>query len=116
MEIKAGGAGGAVSFPSLTSSLSASETGNDSQTVRNIEEIKSFSKEEVSKQVDIMNKILQSNQSYVKFVLHDELQEYYVQIVDNRTEQVIREIPSRKMMDTVAKMYELIGILVDHKL
>lgn len=116
MEIKAGGTGGATSIPSPTSNVSASETGIDSQIAKNVETVKTVPKEEVAKQIDGLNKILQSKQSHVKFVLHDELNEYYVQIVDNRTEQVIKEIPSKKMMDTVAKMYELIGILVDQKL
>lgn len=116
VEIKAGGTGGATSIPSPTSNVSASETGIDSQIAKNVETVKTVPKEEVAKQIDGLNKILQSKQSHVKFVLHDELNEYYVQIVDNRTEQVIKEIPSKKMMDTVAKMYELIGILVDQKL
>jgi flagellar protein FlaG len=119
VEIKAGGAGGAngaTSIPSLTSNVSASDAGNDSQTVAmNVETVKTVSKEDVAKQVEVLNKVLQSKQSYVKFVLHDQLNEYFVQIVDNRTDQVIKEIPSKKMMDTVAKMYELIGILVDQK-
>lgn len=118
MEIKVGGTGSATStsIPAPTSNVSASEAEFDSQIAKNAETVKVVSKEEITKQVDGLNKILQAKQSYVKFVLHDELNEYYVQIVDNRTEQVIKEVPSKKMMDTVAKMYELIGILVDHKM
>lgn len=62
-----------------------------------------------------INKWLQSTSSHVKFTLHEDLNEYYVQVINDQTNEVIREIPSKKVMDMVAKMHEMIGILVDEK-
>lgn len=66
--------------------------------------------------VDSMNKFLASTNSQLKFVLHEELKEYYVTIVDRQTDEVIREIPPKKLMDIHAAMKEFVGLLVDRKI
>ena len=38
-----------------------------------------------------------------------------IKIVDDDTGDVIAEIPPKKILDTVAKMCELIGVLIDKK-
>lgn len=74
-----------------------------------------LSKAELSKEIDGINKWLQSTNTHVKFTLHEELNEYYVQVINDQTQEVIREIPSKKMMDMVAKFHEMVGLLVDEK-
>jgi len=74
-----------------------------------------YSREELEKTVHTLNRWMQSNSTHLKFRLHDKLNEYYVEIVDDQTNEVIREIPSRKIMDVAAKMQEMIGLLVDEK-
>lgn len=76
---------------------------------------KVLSKEELSKEIDGMNKWLQATNTHVKFTLHEKLNEYYVQVINDQTMEVIREIPSKKMMDMVAKIHEMVGLLVDEK-
>jgi len=66
--------------------------------------------------VDNMNSFLASADSQLKFVFHNELNEYYVTIVDSKTDEVIREIPSKKLMDIHAGMLDLMGLLVDRKI
>jgi len=36
-----------------------------------------------------------------------------VQVINNETQEVVREIPPQKILDMVAKMWELAGIIVD---
>lgn len=76
---------------------------------------KVMSKDELQKEIEGMNKWLQVTNTHVKFTLHDELNEYYVQVINNDTQEVIREVPSKKMMDIVAKFHEMVGLLVDEK-
>ncbi|MGG3887073.1 flagellar protein FlaG [Brevibacillus panacihumi] len=76
---------------------------------------KVFSKEELSKEIDGMNKWLQTTNTHIKFTLHEELNEYYVQVINDQTQEVIREVPSKKMMDMVAKIHEMVGLLVDER-
>jgi len=72
-------------------------------------------KEEAQKSVKALNHILKTNQSHLKFEYHEKLNEYYVQIVDDNTDEVIKEIPPKKLLDMVALMFEQLGILIDKK-
>ncbi|MDS9470333.1 flagellar protein FlaG [Sporosarcina pasteurii] len=63
-----------------------------------------------------INQFLTSTDSHLKFELHEELNEYYVKIVNTKTDEVIREIPSKKLMDVHAALKEFVGLLVDQKI
>ncbi|MFJ7932839.1 flagellar protein FlaG [Sporosarcina sp. NPDC096371] len=65
---------------------------------------------------DSMNTFLASANTQLRFKFHDKLNEYYVTIVDSTTDEVIREIPSKKLMDIHAAMREFVGLLVDEKI
>jgi len=74
------------------------------------------SNKELGKAVEDLNKWVQQTQStHLQFRLHEKLNEYYVEIVDDQTKEVVREVPSKKILDVAAKMQEMIGILVDEK-
>lgn len=76
---------------------------------------KSISKTEKDREIEGLNKWLKTSNTHLKFQLHEKLNEYYVQIINDDTSEVIREVPSKKMMDMVAKMHEMVGLLVDEK-
>ncbi len=70
-----------------------------------------------AKQVtDSMNTFLESANTQLRFKFHEKLNEYYVTIVDSKTDEVIREIPSKKLLDIHAAMREFVGLLVDRKI
>lgn len=73
-------------------------------------------KEKLEEVVKGLNEFLQPSHTSLKFELHDELQEYYVQIIDERTDEVIREIPPKKLLDMYAAMMEFVGLIVDKKI
>jgi flagellar protein FlaG len=73
-------------------------------------------KEKIEEIVKGMNQFLQPSHTSLKFELHDELKEYYVQIIDERTNEVIREIPPKKLLDMYAAMMEFVGLVVDKKI
>lgn len=73
-------------------------------------------KEKAKDMVDNMNKFLDSATSQLKFQFHEGLNEYYVTVIDSETDEVIREIPSKKLMDIHAAMREFVGLLVDRKI
>ncbi|MBD8071403.1 flagellar protein FlaG [Bacillus sp. PS06] len=77
---------------------------------------KPVSKTDMEDIVNNMNKILESSHTALKFELHEELQEYYVTIVDDVTQEVVKEIPSKKMLDIYAAMTEFVGLVVDKKI
>lgn len=75
-----------------------------------------LSKKDAKTMTESMNKFLQSADAQLKFVFHEDLNEYYVTIINPATDEVIREIPSKKLMDIHAAMKEFVGILVDRKI
>ncbi|MFD1032815.1 flagellar protein FlaG [Metaplanococcus flavidus] len=72
-------------------------------------------KENVQNRIEGMNKFLESTTTEVKFMLHEELNEYYVQVINPVTDEVLKEIPNRKFLDMYASMTELMGLVVDEK-
>ncbi|MDQ0214913.1 flagellar protein FlaG [Oikeobacillus pervagus] len=74
------------------------------------------SKEKVDKVINSMNEFLKPSNTHLKFEFHEKLQEYYVAIVDDQTNEVIKEIPPKKLLDLYASMTEYLGLLVDKKI
>jgi flagellar protein FlaG len=73
-------------------------------------------KEKVEEVVKGMNEFLEASNTSIQFEFHEKLKEYYVTIVDNKTSEVVREIPAKKMLDMYAAMTEYIGLMVDKKI
>ncbi|MCC3356947.1 flagellar protein FlaG [Bacillus sp. REN16] len=73
-------------------------------------------KDNVKQVIDSLNKFLEPNNTSLKFELHEELNEYYVTIVNDKTHEVVREIPSKKILDIYAAMTEFLGFVVDKKI
>lgn len=69
----------------------------------------------VSKAVDTVNKKLSNSNAECKFGVHKATGQITVKVVDKATGDVIREIPSEKILDVVAKALEVAGILMDEK-
>ena len=65
--------------------------------------------------VDRLNKFFSDKDSYIEYEKHDVFNAYIVKIVDKETREVIREIPPRKILDMVASMCEIAGVLLDKK-
>lgn len=78
--------------------------------------IDTITKEKLEKIVDGMNEFVSASNTHLKFEFHDKLNEYYVTIVDDKTQEVVKEIPSKKMLDLYAAMTEFLGIMVDKKI
>ncbi|MFJ6264936.1 flagellar protein FlaG [Lysinibacillus xylanilyticus] len=74
------------------------------------------SKEKLQNVVDTVNEFLQINHNASKFVLHDGLDRYFVQVVNTQTEEVVKEIPPKKLLDAFYEMQKLLGMIVDEKI
>lgn len=79
-------------------------------------ETQEISKEKLQNVVDTVNEFLQTNHNASKFVLHDGLDRYFVQVVDIQTEEVVKEIPPKKLLDAFYEMQKLLGMIVDEKI
>ncbi|MCB2308800.1 flagellar protein FlaG [Clostridium estertheticum] len=70
---------------------------------------------EVENAVSKINKLLEGEGTHLQYEKHDVFNEMIIRVIDNNTNQVLNEIPSKKILDMVAKMCEMAGILVDKK-
>ena len=74
-----------------------------------------ISPEELSAAVDRANMLLFKNNTHLKFSIHQKTKDIMVKIINDETGEVLKEIPQEKMLDMVAKLWEIAGILVDEK-
>ncbi|WP_397537248.1 flagellar protein FlaG [Rummeliibacillus pycnus] len=65
--------------------------------------------------VNKLNEFMEYHQKNSKFVFHQDLNRYYVQVVDAQTEEVIKEIPPKELLDAYFEMQKLVGKLFDKK-
>ncbi len=75
-----------------------------------------ISKDKLQNAVDTVNEFLQVNHNASKFVLHDGLDRYFVQVVNSQTDEVVKEIPPKKLLDAFYEMQKLLGMIVDEKI
>lgn len=73
-------------------------------------------KQKLEEIVKGMNEFLQPSHTSLKFAVHEDLKEYYVQLIDDRTKEVVREIPPKKLLDMYAAMMKFVGLIVDQKI
>ena len=76
---------------------------------------KENSEVKVKNAVSKINKVLEGEGTHLQYEKHDVLNQMIIRVIDDNTNEVINEIPSKKILDMVAKMCEMAGILVDKK-
>ena len=75
---------------------------------------KGVAKDTVNTVVSKLNEFSEAH--HIQFKLHEDLNEYYVTVVNPETNEVIKEIPPKKMLDMYVAMVEFMGSLVDEKI
>ncbi|WP_342559379.1 flagellar protein FlaG [Metasolibacillus sp. FSL K6-0083] len=83
----------------------AQQLTNDEETKAKVQEV-----------VEKMNKMLEVNHNTAKFKYHEGLDRYYVTVVDRDTEEVVKEIPPKKLLDAFYEMQKMFGMIVDEKI
>lgn len=74
-----------------------------------------MTREQLEKTVRGLNNFLEPSHTSLKFIMHEELERYYVKLIDVETEEVIREIPPEKILDMYASLLKFAGLLMDEK-
>lgn len=71
---------------------------------------------------EIINAVESANKKFIaydrkfEFSIHEKTKEIMVKVIDVNTNEVIREIPPEKILDLVAAIWEIAGIIVDEKI
>lgn len=63
--------------------------------------------------VNKMNEFMEHTQRNSKFIFHSDLERYYVELVDVETQEVVKEIPPKELLDAYYEMQKLAGKIFD---
>ncbi|WP_273321815.1 flagellar protein FlaG [Vallitalea guaymasensis] len=81
----------------------------------NIESKQQIEEHEVIEAIEKANKHFKVYDRRLKFSIHEKTKQIMVKVINTEDDSVIREIPSEKILDMVAKLWEMAGIFVDEK-
>jgi flagellar protein FlaG len=113
----------AVKDKPLDKSLNGRESKNDNTKLNNATKQNQkqtpnngvIDKEKLEKAVEETNRIVFPSEDKFEFKIHEGTGRIMVKLVNKETEEIIREIPSEKILDLIANIWEMVGIVVDER-
>lgn len=104
-----------IHFPMVTSltsipanSLSHAVEGNKDRTSQG-----KVIHEDLQASIEAFNKV---SKRALTFNIHKELDRVYVQVIDQETDEIVREVPPEKILDLIASMMKSAGLIVDRQI
>lgn len=79
------------------------------------EEKKQISDKSVIDAIEKANKIMINHNTRAEFSVHEKTKDIMIKIIDTDSNQVLREYPPKKILDLVARLWELAGLFVDER-
>ncbi len=65
--------------------------------------------------VESINDTMEHINRSLRFSIHEDTQRMIVRVVNTSTDEVIKELPPEDVLDTVARIREMIGLLIDER-
>ena len=65
--------------------------------------------------IDKVNKKIEPTKTRCEFSYHEETKRISIKVIDQTTEETIREIPPEETLDMLSKIWELAGLMVDER-
>ncbi|AFC30336.1 flagellar protein FlaG protein [Paenibacillus mucilaginosus 3016] len=75
----------------------------------------SMSDEQVARSLERAIKAAEGKHTALQFSVHEQTKQIMVKVLDKDSGELIREVPSEKRLDFLAKLWQMAGILVDEK-
>jgi flagellar protein FlaG len=125
MEVRNVSQGGQASFDNVTKVDKSTTT--EAQTVHTPiaataqsqgtqkNETNSVSEKELKVALDKLSKFIEDDNTQIEYQYHSKFNDLMIKIINKDTKEVILEVPPRKILDLVAKMMEMVGVLFDKK-
>lgn len=110
-----GNTAGSVTVPKVDNeTIAVSEKqGENSRQSSESEQNSQSNNEALKKAVENINKNLSNSEAI--FGIHDATNRVTIKIVDKDSKEVLRELPPEKILNMIAKVWELAGLMVDEK-
>lgn len=65
--------------------------------------------------IDKVNKKIEPTKTRCEFSYHEDTKRISIKVIDQKTEETIREIPPEETLDMLSKIWELAGLMVDER-
>jgi len=72
-------------------------------------------KEQLEEDVERLNNLVRIYNKKLNFQMHEESERYFVQVIDVIKDEIIREIPPEDILDIMAQIDDIIGLIVDER-
>lgn len=117
-------------YPSSETTQKIERQGSQDKSVKDVKKVKTgervmgqalpgekaISEEQLIHAIDKANKSFEPFDRRFELSVHEKTKAVMVKVIDSTNDEVIREIPSEKVLDMVAHMLEVAGIIVDKKI
>jgi len=74
-----------------------------------------ISESQVSEAVRRANRALEWAKRHFEYSVHEKTNTFIVRVYDSESEELIREIPPERILDLVARLWEIAGLIVDER-
>nr|WP_307991081.1 flagellar protein FlaG [uncultured Niameybacter sp.] len=74
-----------------------------------------FQERTILNAIDEINTKLSGQNTEVEVAFHEKTKEMIVRLVNKESKEIVREIPSEKMIDMIASFCEMAGLYIDEK-
>jgi len=74
-----------------------------------------ISENQISEAVRRANRSLEWAKRHFEYSFHDKTNTFVVRVYDSESEELIREIPPERILDLVARLWEIAGLIVDER-
>ena len=71
--------------------------------------------EDLERAADHIGRALEVIDRGLEFSIHEDTNRVIVKVISRQTHEVIKEIPPEQLLDMIARIWEMIGLLVDEK-
>lgn len=100
-------------MPAENRSVDINAAGIKAGKDENNSERRLISEDQYIKNIEQVNKKLIGPDTRLEFSVHKGTHEIIVKVINEDTDEVIKEIPPEKILDLVAKIWEIVGLFVD---
>ena len=75
-----------------------------------------INEDDLKRAVESVNKDFEADNKRMEYTYHKETKTYVIKVIDTKTDEVIKQIPSQKLLDYASGLMEHMGIIVDKKI
>ena len=105
-------AASATPAANVTAAVSADAKGAEASTKKEEEQTISS---KIKDAVDKVNEKIVPSKTRCEFAYHEDTNRISIKVIDQATEETIKEIPAEETLDMLSRIWELAGLLVDER-